>query len=63
MNDPLPCPFCGSENVKTVAPVSSVSPKFVVYCLCLDCKAQGPQKDNPEAAKKAWNMELERRQD
>lgn len=43
----LPCPFCGSNNVK--------AGHGVRYAECSDCDAMGPTAHYPENAISAWN--------
>jgi len=52
--DLLPCPFCASHQVATLAVVSGV------WVYCRTCKASGPCKMSAYAAGLAWNMGVKR---
>uniref|UniRef100_UPI00384A9857 Lar family restriction alleviation protein n=2 Tax=Acidithiobacillus thiooxidans TaxID=930 RepID=UPI00384A9857 len=43
-----PCPFCGSSNLGFLS-------LFDWEALCQDCLAEGPKKEDREAAIEAWN--------
>lgn len=50
----LPCPFCGSDNLKTIY-------GYFTWIVCDDCNARGPifaprkVKEDLSEAIKAWN--------
>lgn len=44
-----PCPFCGSKRIKA----HDVGEGW--WCICQDCKAQGPFKMLENTAVDAWN--------
>lgn len=51
MSDELkPCPFCGSENLKTNT--SEFNHDFIQCC---DCGGDGPLEDHSETAEGYWN--------
>lgn len=62
MSQPLPCPFCGSANIAFTWQAPGLSGKLVFMCVCLDCKARGPERGNCEDSVAAWNMEQEKRE-
>lgn len=57
---PLPCPFCGNENVEVITSYDldyGSKNEFLVHCFTLDdgCGACGGVRDSKQEAIEAWN--------
>ncbi len=52
MTEPLPCPFCGSTNIRAHVYGGGEPDAFMQ---CHDCSADGPNGLNREGAIEAWN--------
>lgn len=59
--EPLPCPFCGSVAIHTVAD-RSVKMIDMVVCTGKDCFAQIESNYNPGSALEMWNRRVTNKQ-
>lgn len=56
----IPCPFCGSGNIRTNVGLYETPPQY--YTQCMECGTKGPSFDiykhkyGYEKAVTAWNM-------
>ncbi len=52
-----PCPFCGSENLTLVKPITGFTKAYV---RCNICRAFGPDSDSAGQAARSWNKKKEK---
>ncbi len=54
----IPCPFCGSEDIKVYDVPVDINPNFRAVCGNLDCQAEGPAADTDKEAIEKWGRRI-----